>query len=416
MQHSTRYTPQNWSRRRFLASAGTAPVAGLLATGCAPPAPAPAETAEAVDVYGRLGVQPFINAAGTYTALTASLVPAEVRTAMAAASQQYVALAELHAAAGGRIAGLVGAEAALVTSGAAAALTQATAACVCGTDQDAIRQVPDTTGLKNQVVIQRSHRFGYDHAIRNVGIDLVEVETRAELDAAIGDDTAMLFYLNSATNQGQISREEFAEVGQTAGVPTLIDAAADVPPVDNLRTFTRMGFSLVAFSGGKGLRGPQCSGLLLGRRDLVDAAYLNGSPHGNSIARIAKVGKEEIVGLTRAVELYVEKDHEAEWADWEARVQAIVDAVAGIPSVEAEQFVPELANMVPHAGITWDPERIPLMRSDVAEALRDGEPRIEPRPGPADAPRLDIGVWMMQPGDHEVVAARIAEILSAAAA
>ncbi len=414
MPHTTSYTPQNWSRRRFLASAGTAPVAGLLATGCAPPEPAPAEVAE--DIYARLGLRTFINAAGTYTALTASLLPEEVRSAMDAASRQYVALAELHAAAGGRIAELVGAEAALVTSGAAAALTQATAACVCGSDQDAIRQVPDTTGLKSQVVIQRSHRFGYDHAIRNVGIELVEVETRAELEDAVNDDTAMLFYLNAATNQGQISREEFAEVGQATGIPTLIDAAADVPPADNLRAFTRMGFSLVAFSGGKGLRGPQCSGLLLGRRDLIDAAYLNGSPHGNSIARIAKVGKEEIVGLMRAVELYVEKDHDAEWADWEARVQTIVDAVAGIPSVEAEQFVPELANVVPHAGITWDPERIPMMRSDVAQALRDGEPRIEPRPGPADAPRLDIGVWMMQPGDHEVVAARIAEILSAAAA
>ena len=403
---------EHWSRRRFLTTTGLAPAAGMLATACTPPAEPPPVVE---DVYGRLGVQPFINAAGTYTALTASLVPAEVRSAMAAASQQFVSLSELHAAAGARIAELVGTEAALVTAGCAAALTQATAACVCGTDQDAIRQVPDTTGLKNHVIVQRSHRFGYDHAIRNVGIELVEVETREELEAAVSDRTAMLFYLNAATNQGQISREEFAEIGQASGIPTLIDAAADVPPASNLHAFTDMGFDLVAFSGGKGLRGPQCSGLLLGRRALVEAAYLNGSPHSNSIARIAKVGKEEIVGLMRAVELYIGKDHEAEWADWESRVQEIVDAVTGLPSVEAEQFVPELANAAPHAGVTWDPERIALTRNDVAQALRDGDPRIEPRPGNGEAPRLDIGVWMMQPGDATVVAARIAEILSEAA-
>lgn len=328
---------EDWSRRRFLASAGAAPVAGLLVSGCAAAPEAPeAPQAPPVDVYGSLGIRPLINAAGTYTSLTASLIPEPVRAAMDAASRQYVALDELHAAAGDRIASLVGADAALVTAGAAAALTQATAACVCGTDQDAIRQVPDTSGLKDQVILQQSHRFGYDHAIRNVGIELVEVETRAELEAAIGDRTAMLFFLNAATNSGQISREEFAEVGLAAGIPTLIDAAADVPPVDNLRAFLGMGFTLAAFSGGKGLRGPQCSGLLLGRRDLIEAAYMNGSPHSNSIARLAKVGKEEIVGLMTAVELYVEKDHDAEWAEWEGRVRAINDAVADIPTVQTE--------------------------------------------------------------------------------
>ncbi|MAM84739.1 MAG: aminotransferase class V-fold PLP-dependent enzyme [Acidobacteriota bacterium] len=404
-----KHRPNDWSRRRFLASTGAAPVAGLLASKCAPPPEAPAEIG---DVYERLGVRPFINAAGTYTALTASLMPAEVRAAMADASQQFVSLSELHTAAGTRIAELVGAEAALVTTGCAAALTQATAACVCGTDQNAIRQVPNTTGLKQEVIIQRSHRFGYDHAIRNVGVELVEVETRAELEAAVTDQTAMLFFLNVANTRGQIQREEFAEIGRQAEIPTLIDAAADLPPADNLRAFTRMGFDLVGFSGGKGLRGPQCSGLLLGRKDLVEAAYLNGSPHGNSIGRIAKVGKEEIVGLTRAVELYLKKDHEAEWAEWEARVSAIIDAVTDIPSVEGKQFVPEIANEVPHARITWDPTRIALTRDDVAQALREGHPRIEPRPSAADASRLELGVWMMEAGDHKVVAGRVAEILA----
>ena len=275
--------------------------------------------------------------------------------------------------------------------------------------------MPDTTGLKHEVIIQQTHRFGYDHAIRNVGIELVEIETREELNAAISEQTAMLFFLNGANNRGQIPREEFAEIGRQAGIPTLIDAAADVPPADNLRAFTAMGFDLVAFSGGKGLRGPQCSGLLLGRQDLIEAAYLNGSPHSNSIARLAKVGKEEIAGLTRAVELYVEKDHEAEWNEWEERVRVITTAVADIPGVEAEQFVPELANAVPHARVTWDPDVIALTREDVQRALRDGEPRIELRPSAGQAPALEVGVWMMQPEDHLVVAERCAEILRTAA-
>lgn len=404
------------SRRRFLAHAGLAPLAGLASSACAP-APPPPEPVHGVDMYARLGVQPIINAAGTYTALTASLMPAEVVAAMERAAQQYVSLHELHAAAGKHIASLVDAEAALVTAGSAAALTLATAACVCGDDQEAIRQVPDTTGLKSRVILQRAHRFGYDHAIRNVGIELVDVETRAELEAAIDENTALLFFLNVANDDGQIDREEFAEVGKRAGIPTLIDAAADLPPADNLRAFTRMGYDLVAFSGGKGLRGPQCSGLLLGRADLVAAAYLNGSPHGNSIGRIAKVAKEEIVGLTRAVELYVEADHEAEWGEWERRVSVITDAVSDVPGItRAEQFVPRIANAVPHAAIEWDPAAISLTRNDVASALRAGQPRIEARPSTGEAARLEIGVWMMQPGDAEIVAARCGEILRGAAA
>ena len=403
------------SRRRFLVHAGLAPLAGAMSGACAP-ALAPNANPPGDDMYARLGVRPFINAAGTYTSLSASLMPDEVVAAMERAARQYVPLRELHEAAGARIASLVGAEAALVTAGSAAALTLGTAACVCGDDQDAIRQVPDTTGLRSRVIIQRSHRFGYDHAIRNVGIELVEVETREELEAAVDDQTAMLFFLNVANDQGQLDREEFAEIGTQIGIPTLIDAAADLPPADNLRAFTEMGYDLVAFSGGKGLRGPQCSGLLLGRSDLLAAAYLNGSPHSNSIGRIAKVGKEEIVGLTRAVELFVEKDHDAEWREWERRVSVITDAVADISGITLrEQFVPHIANAVPHAAIEWNPDTIAMTRADVAAALRDGEPSIEPRPSAGEAARLEIGVWMMQPGDAEIVAERSAEILGNAA-
>jgi L-seryl-tRNA(Ser) seleniumtransferase len=363
------------------------------------------------NLYRELGVRPFINAAGTYTALSASLLPPEVSRAMAEAAKSYVSIQELQEACGRRIAALVGAEGALVTAGCAAALTLATAAVVSGGDEAVIERLPETEGLKNEVILPKGHRFEYDHAIRAVGMRIVEVADSEELRTAIGEKTAMLFFLNHATNESPISREELVAAGRKAGVPTLIDAAADLPPVENLTAFTKMGFDLVAFSGGKGLRGPQCSGLLLGRRDLIDAAFLNGSPHADSVGRIAKVGKEEIVGITRAVELYVKKDHEAEWREWEERVSHILSRVSGIDGVRAERFVPPIANQVPHAAIAWDPARIRLTRDSFVKELRNGEPRIEPRPGPGGEPRLEIGVWMMEPGDHVVVAERCAEVL-----
>jgi len=396
------------SRRGFLAGAGLAPWSVALGAGETRAQPFGG------GVYEELGVQPLINAAGTYTSLGGSLILPEVRAAMDEAARHYVSIPELHEAAGKRIASLVGAEAALVTAGCAAALTLATAACVCGEDEDAIRRVPDTEGLKNEVIFVKEHRFGYDHAIRNVGVNIVEVESKSEMRAAIGERTAMLFFLNNANDRGPISREELAALGKEAGVPTLIDAAADLPPAANLSAYLDIGYDLVAFSGGKGLRAPQCSGFLLGRRDLIRAAYVNGSPHSNSVARIAKIGKEEIVGLTKAVELYFERDHEAEWSEWEARVRHILSTVEDVPGVSGERFVPEIANAVPHAAIEWDPKRIALTRKDFVEALRTGEPRIEVRPSEPGEPRLEIGVWMMEPEDHRVVAARCAEILEAA--
>lgn len=397
-----------WSRRKFLSKAGMMPVVGASLGGAALP---PGASAVSSGFYERLGVRPFINAAGTYTALSGSSMPPEVSAAMAEASRQHVSIPELQQAAGRRIASLVGAEACLVTAGCAAALTAATAACVCGDDGDAIRRVPDTTGLKNRVIVQKAHRLSYDHAIRNVGVTLHEVESREELVAAIDERTAMLFFLNHADSDGQIQRQEFADIGRERGIPTLIDAAADLPPASNLTAFTAMGYDLVAFSGGKGLRGPQCSGLLLGRAELIRHAFLNGSPHSDSVARTAKVGKEEIAGLTRAVELYLERDHDAEWREWESRVEAVLQAVEGIPGVEGERFVPEIANAVPHAAIVWDPARHPFSRDDFAQALREGDPRIEARPSDPEESRLEIGVWMMAPGEHLVVAERCARFL-----
>src|SRR5262245_7769645 len=299
-----------WTRRTFLSGAGLASVVsslGLTSFAIAANDRAAANGARKArrKIYEELGLRPFINAAGTYTTLSACVMPEEVVAAMEEASRQHISIPELHEAAGKRIAALVGSEGALVTSGSAGALTLATAACVCGSDGEKIRRIPDTSGMKNEVIFQKTHRFGYDHAIRNVGVKIVEIETPQELESAVNSKTAMLFFLNSAANQGRIKREEFAGLAKKLGIPSLIDAAADVPPAENLSAFTKMGYDLVAFSGGKGLRGPQCSGLLLGRKDLVGSAFQNGSPNSDSAGRIGKVGKEEIVGLLKAVELFV---------------------------------------------------------------------------------------------------------------
>ena len=336
-----------WSRRSFLTSLGAAPLAGSVGRrGAAIPATEGA--------YARLGVRPLINAAGTYTALSASLLPDEVVAAMEEAARQHVSIHELHAAAGRRIAELVRAEAALVTSGCAAAITLGTAACVAGSDGEKIRRLPDTRGMKSEVLLPKGHRFVYDHAVRAAGVRIVEAANAEELERRVGEQTAMLFYLNHETPGSPITREAFVAVGRKTGVPTMVDAAADLPPAENLHAFQEMGFDLVTFSGGKGLRGPQCSGLLLGRKDLVEAAYLNGSPHADTVGRGLKVGKEEIVGLWAAVERFVAVDHAAEWREWERRVDAVAKALAGIEGVATEAFVPEIANQVPHLAVTWD--------------------------------------------------------------
>jgi D-glucosaminate-6-phosphate ammonia-lyase len=411
-----------WHRRRFLGRTGLASLVSGLSASSIISAATNTSRAERKDhgdggrIYEELGLRPFINAAGTYTMLSACIMPREVVAAMQEASLHHVSIPELQEAAGKRIASLVGSEGALVTSGCAGALTLATAACVCGSDPEKIRRTPDTSGMKNEVVFQKTHRFGYDHAIRNVGVKIVEVESRQELESAVNPKTAMLFFLNSADNQGKIKRQEFAEIAKKLGIPSLIDAAADVPPAENLSAFIKMGYDLVAFSGGKGLKGPQCSGLLLGRKDLIEAAFLNGSPNSDSAGRIGKVGKEEIVGLLKAVELFVKKDHQAEWKEWEDRVSLIEKALNGIQGFQTEKFIPEIANQVPHLAIKWDSSAVHLTKDDFVKALREGEPRIEVRPTFPNEPRLEIAVWMLQPGEDRVVARRCAEILKKAAA
>jgi len=402
------------ARRSFLKLfAGVPPAAGLLMAGRTDAAaPQPPQAPQGRDVIQELRVRTFINAAGTFTALSGSLMLPEVRAAMQVAARRFVRLEDLNDAVSTRLAELLRCEAGLVTAGCASAMMLGTAACLTGTDTARIRRLPDTTGMRNEVIVQRSHRVGYDHAIRNTGARMIEVRTSQELVKAINGRTAMLFYLNASTDRGSIRHEEFVRLGRQHKIPTLIDTAADVPPVDNLFRFQKIGFDLVCFSGGKGLRGPQSAGLLLGRKDLIAAARLNNCPNADAIARTNKVNKEEIVGMLVAVEMFLKRDHEAVWKDWQGRCHRIAAALKGFDDVRTSMNVPAIANHVPHLRITWEVKRRGVTAGEVVRRLRDGKPSIELAPGAGGSGgNLTIGVWMMEPGEDAVVAERLRTIL-----
>ena len=363
------------------------------------------------DYFKELGVRTFINASGTYTMLTASLMPPEVVKAINYAALQYVRLDELQEKAGARIAELLQCEAAMVTAGAASAITLGTAAVVTGGDPKKAAMIPnDLTGMKSEVIIQKSHRVGYDHAIRNCGVKLIEVESRKELEAAINVNTAMMWFYNNQNPVGKVRDEEFVAIGKKHGIPTFNDCAADCPPAENLWKYTRMGFDLVCFSGGKGIRGPQSAGLLLGRKDLIKAALRNAPPNGDTVGRGMKVNKEEILGMLVAVELFLKRDHTAQWKEWENQIRMIHDAAVSVPGVKAEIHVPEIANHVPALKISWD-DKVKATPGEIRDALRNGHPSIETMGG---SDTIDITTWMMIPGEERIVASRIKDLLEQA--
>jgi L-seryl-tRNA(Ser) seleniumtransferase len=421
--------PEKISRRKLLHKGGCGVLAGAVGA-CAAPALRASEASSGVppvtgvDYYQKLGVAPFINAAGTYTVFSASTMPDEVQAAIALASRQPVNIIELRDAAGEYLAKRLKCEGALVTSGAAAALTVGTAACITLGNKSAILNLPtDMTGLKNEVVVQKAHRYDYDHAIRNCGTRYVEVETLDDYERAFNEKTVMALFFNAAEG-GKISREDWIRVAHKHNVPCFNDAAADVPPISNLWNYTQMGFDLVTFSGGKGLRGPQCSGLLLGRKDLIEAAKLNNSPNSNTVGRGLKVAKEEVVGLVAAVDWFLSQDDAALEAEFQKRADLIAAGVKTLPTVDARTFIPPVANHVPHLLITYDQKRIAIAATDVAKKLRQGAPRIELNPGTGGAPAsaglpggantIIVGVWMLQPGEDAIVAERLHEVLQGA--
>ncbi len=416
------------TRRKFFGTTGQALAASGAAACSGSILKARAATrggAKGVDYYEKLGVTPFINAAGTYTVLSASTMPEEVQAAISIASRHPVQLEELLRASGEYLAKRLQCEAALVTAGAASGLTLGTAACVTLGNEKAMVGIPlDMTGLKNEVIVQKTHRYEYDHALRNCGIRYVEIETLEEYEAAFNERTVMAHFFNAA-DEGKISREDWVRVAHQHGVPCFNDAAADIPPIANLWNYTRMGFDLVTFSGGKGIRGPQCTGLLLGRKDLIEAAVKNNSPNSNTVGRGMKVAKEEIIGLVAAVDWLLAQDEDAMQKEFERRAQRIAEGLKGLPTVATRISVPPVANHVAHLVITYDPTRIKLTGKEVMEKMRQGKPRIELNPATgansaskgleSGAHTIVVGVWMLQPGEDGVVARRLREVLEEAA-
>ena len=357
-------------------------------------------------VYERLGLRGCINATGHVTRLGGSLMPPEVLDAMAEAAGAYVDIGELHRAVGKRLAQITGAQAALVTSGAAGSIVLGTAACIAGDDKERIQQLPDASGMKNEVLMPQTPGWPWVRYVRNAGGVIVECADANDLQAKVGDRSAMLMYLPSVHDDGPIPLEEVLAIGRSASIPVMVDAADKLPPPENLRRLIALGIDLVGFSGGKGLSGPQCTGLLMGRRELVEAAYLNSLSPG--IGRPMKVGKEEIVGLLTAVEVYVRRDHAGEQARWEKQLSHIEERLRSVPGIETELYEDIQ---------TAEGKRLAIRLSEgdrscaeVRKALAKGNPRIMLGSGKDGA--LTINPQTMQPGEERLVADRFLEAVA----
>jgi L-seryl-tRNA(Ser) seleniumtransferase len=349
-----------------------APVLGAIAArGFADRLSAAVGKAPSADVYRRIGVRPFINARGTWTYLSGSLELPEVLTAMEAAAQHFVDIFELQRAVGRRLAEISGAESGMVTSGAAGAMAAATAACIAGSDPAKVWQLPDTTGLKGEVVMLGG-RIAFDSAIRLAGAKLVMAHSHDELQSAITEKTAMVY----TTWLGD-QLEKAVTITKKVGVPLLLDDAAGIPPFENLSRYARMGVDLYCFSGGKGLRGPQCSGLLLGRKDLIEAALANCCPWEGAVCRAMKVGKEEIMGVLAAVEAWSRLDLSQLNREWKKRVEKIARLVETVPGVKTEIQIPAEGNRYPTLVVLWDEKLFGLTVAQCDQQLRAGDPRIE---------------------------------------
>ncbi len=396
------------SRRDLIKQLSTLPLLGGMFTAGAITQRMPGLTGRR-DYYKELGLRNFINAAGTYTALTGCLMTEEAVEAYNYAAGQYVALDELQDKVGERLAELIGCEAATVTCGAFSAITLGLAGVLTGDDPKKAARIPyDLTGMKSEVILQKSHSIGYSHALKNCGVKIIEVETVGELENAINENTAMLWFLNAHNFRGKIQYKEFIEVGKKFNIPMMNDCAADVPPVENLWKYTDMGFDLVCFSGGKGLRGPQSCGLLLGKKELIRGARLSAPPRGDTVGRGMKVNKEEVLAMLIAVETYINRDHDAEWKLWDSQIKLISNSALEVDGVETDIHVPEIANHVPSLNISWDQSKIKITPNEARQALRAGHPSIETVGGDKS---VNITTWMMNAGEERIVARRVKEIL-----
>ncbi|HEX9512500.1 MAG TPA: aminotransferase class V-fold PLP-dependent enzyme [Puia sp.] len=383
-------------------------------TGAVSGTPGPASPRAKRDLFKELGIRTFINAAGTYTAMTGSLMHDFVLETINDASKDFCFLDELQDKVGEKIAALVHSESAVVTSGAFSAMTLGLAGILTGMDQTKVEQLPhlEGTGMKSEVIIQKAHTIVYNHALKNTGCKLIYVETAEEVENAINEKTALLHFLNIEADKGKIKHEEWIAIGRKHGIPTSIDIAADVPPVSNLWKFNDMGFSFVAISGGKGMRGPQSAGLLMGKKEIVAAARLSMPPRGFNVGRGTKVNKEEILAMYVALDHYIHQDHDKEWKEWEAATAVIENAAKSVNGVATAVTVPPLGNITPTLAISWDAGKLKLTGKELQEKLRNGSPSIEV--GSAQEHGVTVTVWMLKPGQEKIVATRIKEELSKA--
>jgi L-seryl-tRNA(Ser) seleniumtransferase len=409
-----------WNRRGFLGTIGMSASAVLVPQKLFSFNRAPARANTKVSGFGQtgnpyeeLGVTTVINCEGTMTMLGGSLPHPELEAVMTMAGRHFVSIPELEVAAGNRIAQMLKLPegyTALVTSGAAAAIQSGLAGILTGGNEALIRQLPDLTGMKSEVIIQKSHRNPFDHQLRSTGIKLVVIETADELRTAVNERTAMMHFANFANAAGQIKVDEWVRLAKQYNVPCMNDAAADTPPVSHLWDYTNMGYDLVTFSGGKAIRGPQCAGLLIGRKQMVANALLNNSPHEDTIGRSQKVGKEEIVGMVKALDLFLAEDHEALAKEWQDRLELISREITKVHGVSTSFFVPDIANHVPHMRITWDEAHIALTPEQASKLLRSSTPSIVIGSG-EEQPGLSMNSFMLQPGEDKLVAARLSQFL-----
>ena len=419
-----------WNRRSFLGSLGVLASFALGATKlfAGPPSREAQRTwngkltglGQTGNVYEELGVTTVINGEGTMTMLGGSLIRPEVEAVMSLAAQHFVSIPALEIAAGKRISEMLKLPegyTASVTSGAAAAIQAGYAGILTGANEAFIKQLPDLTGLKSEVIIQKSHRNPFDHQVRGTGVKLIEIETRDDLHRAINSRTAALHFTNFANAQGQIKVDEWVKIAKEVQLPTLIDAAADTPPVSHLWDYANMGYDLITFSGGKAIRGPQCAGILIGRQDLVNYAMLNNSPNEDTLGRLAKVGKEEIVGMVKALELYLEEDQDELTQEWWNRLDVVSKAVTQVPGVTVERYVPDIANHVPHIQIKLDPNYIKATSHQITQQLRAGTPSIVLSSGERGEDYvITMNSFMLQPGEDKIIAEQLTRVLRTHAA
>lgn len=396
-------------RRAILKGLSLLPFGTYAVAQAAPVEPAAGPAVKGRDIFKELGVRTFINAAGTYTAMTGSLMQDDVVAAIQNSSREFCLLDELQDKVGEKIAALVHAEAAVVTAGCFSAMTLGLAGVLTGKDPQKVEQLPHLAGtsMKSEVIMQRAHAIGYSHALTNTGCSIVYVETLADLEKAINKKTALLWFLNVQSDGGSINHEQWVALGKKYNIPTMIDIAADVPPVSNLWKFHDMGFDLVCVSGGKAMRGPQSAGLLMGKKDLVAAARLSMPPRGSTIGRGMKVNKEEIIGMYVALDNFIHTDQDKLWKEWEGRIATMEKAVKNMRGVTTSIKVPPLGNVTPTLHITWDGALVKLTTKTLQENLRNGSPSIEIIGGGDN--HIVLTAWVMKPGDEKLVAARLKE-------